>query len=367
MQAISECENRTRPLYCLSLRRKSHPSGWIQALFYLPSEIAAGRLLPMVCYIRDLNRQIFKTVSRGGLGWIESVRLGKLPWLVHAFSTRRGGFSQAPCAGLNLGFTESDRRERVEQNRRRFLDQLGGKDFVPVSVRQVHSSHSLVVTRDSADQPVYQLPGSEVFAHAAPGPPAGDGLMTAEAGILLTVRIADCLPVLMVDTQRRVVAAVHAGWRGALARVIEKAVGDMRCAFGSDPQELIAAVGPSIRPCCYEVGEEVVEAFHGSFANADRFFQKLPNRPEPATDRHSILFLSAYPPGHAAEHVPAARLDLTAVARHQLTSAGVMPANIELVDYCTACHTDLFFSHRREGGRTGRQAAVIGIRKAVDS
>jgi len=306
-------------------------------------------------------------VSRGGLGWLESVRLRKLPWLVHAFSTRRGGLSPAPCAGLNLGFTESDRRERVEQNRRRFLEQLGGKDFVPASVRQVHSSHSLVVTRDRADQLAYQLPGIEVAVPAATHPPAGDGLMTAEPGILLTIRIADCLPLLLADPQRRVVAAVHAGWRGAVARVIEKAVGDMRRTFGSDPQELIVAVGPSIRACCYEVGEEVVQAFHGTFADADQFFRTLPNRPEAANDRHSILFLSAYPPGHAPEHVPAARLDLTAVARHQLARAGVKPANIWVADYCTACRTDLFFSYRQEGGCTGRHAAAIGIRKAVGS
>jgi copper oxidase (laccase) domain-containing protein len=115
------------------------------------------------------------------------------------------------------------------------------------------------------------------------------------------------------------------------------------------------------------VGEEVVEAFHGSFAQAGRFFRTLRNRPEAATDRHAILFLSAYPPGHAPEHVPAARLDLTAVARQQLANAGMKPANILVADYCTACRTDLFFSHRQEGGRTGRQAAAIGIRKAVDS
>ncbi|MGA2984995.1 MAG: peptidoglycan editing factor PgeF [Terriglobia bacterium] len=314
-----------------------------------------------------MGSQIFKMVSRGGLGWLESVRLSKLPGLVHAFSTRQGGLSRPPCAGLNLGFTESDRRERVERNRRLFFDQLGGKDFVPASVRQVHSSHSYQVTRDHAGQLAYQWPGIAVALPVATDPPAGDGLMTAEPGILLTIRIADCLPLLLVDPRRRVVAAVHAGWRGALARVIEKAVGDMRRTFGSDPQDLIAAVGPSIRACCYEVGEEVVEAFHGSFADADSFFQKLPNRPEAATDRHSILFLSAYPPGHSPEHVPAARLDLTAVARHQLVSAGVKPANIGVADYCTSCRTDLFFSHRQEGGRTGRQAAAIGIRKAVAS
>lgn len=158
------------------------------------------------------------------------------------------------------------------------------------------------------------------------------------------------------------------GWRGALARIIEKAVGDMRRTFGSDPQELIAAVGPSIRSCCFDVGQEVVEAYDGGFTEADRFFQALPQRsPKVAGDRYSMLFLESYPPGHAPEHLPVARLDLPAVARYQLESAGLKPANIEIAEYCTACRTDLFFSHRREGGRTGRQAAAIGIRKAVNS
>lgn len=317
----------------------------------------------MLCYIRNLDKPTFRLETSGGLAWVESLELGKLPWLLHAFSTRRGGASKAPCAGLNLGFTASDQRERVEENRRRFAAALGAKDFELASVRQVHSSHSFVIARDSGRHPAYQLPGVEGSVSPVDSPPAGDGLMTAEPGVLLTIRIADCLPVLLVDPQQRAVAAVHAGWRGALARVIEKAVGDMRRAFGADPQKLIAAVGPSIRACCFEVGEEVVEAFHGAFASADSFFQKLPNRPEAATDRHSILFLTAYPPGHAPEHAPAARLDLTAVARHELETAGVKPTNILVADYCTACRTDLFFSHRREGGSTGRQAAAIGIRE----
>jgi YfiH family protein len=255
----------------------------------------------------------------------------------------------------------------VEQNRRCFLDQIGVKHFAPASVRQIHSSHSLVVTRDGAGQLAYHFSGIEIPVPPSAHPPAGDGLITAEPGILLTIRIADCLPVLLVDTQQRVVATVHAGWRGALARVIEKAVGDMRRAFGSDPQALIAALGPSIRDCCYEVGEEVVESFCARFTGADRFFRTVRNRPAAATDRHSILFLSAYPPGHAPQHVPAARLNLIAVAEDQLSSAGVKPANILVADYCTGCHTDLFFSHRHEGGTTGRQVAAIGIRKTVDS
>jgi copper oxidase (laccase) domain-containing protein len=136
--------------------------------------------------------------------------------------------------------------------------------------------------------------------------------------------------------------------------------------FGTDPQNVIAALGPSIRACCYEVGEEVVSAFHGSFMGAERFFRTLPNRPDAASDRHTILFLSAYPPGHAPEHVPAARLDLIAVAEDQLASAGLKSSNVCVADYCTACRTDLFFSHRKEGGATGRQVAVIGIRKSGD-
>ena len=301
-------------------------------------------------------------VRRGGLGWLELARLSEFPWLVHAFSTRKGGVSKAPCAGLNLGFTESDQRERVEQNRSRFFHHLGGKGFTPTLVRQVHSSHSFVVTRASGGQLTYQLPTIEAPIPPSADPPAGDGLITSEPGVLLTIRIADCLPVLLIDPQKRVVAAIHAGWRGALARVIEKAVGDMRRTFGSAPHELIAALGPSIRACCYDVGEEVVESFYGKFVGAERFFQTLPNRPEAVTDRHAILFLSAYPPGHAPEHVPAARLDLIAVAQDQLASAGVQPANVLVADYCTACRTDLFFSHRHEGGVTGRQIAAVGIR-----
>jgi hypothetical protein len=140
----------------------------------------------------------------------------------------------------------------------------------------------------------------------------------------------------------------------------------MRRAFGCDPQKLIAAAGPSIRACCYEVGEEVVAAFHGRFAGAERFFRPRRVRSRAACKRASLPLLGAAPPRKAPEHAPAVRLDLAAVARDQLASAGVEPGNILVADYCTACRTDLFFSHRREGARTGRQAAAIGIRESGD-
>jgi YfiH family protein len=325
-----------------------------------------ARRFTAVCYIQDLDAQTFNRVSGGGLEWLESARLSEFRWLVHAFSTRRGGVSQAPCAGLNLGFTESDQRERVEQNRQRFFDQVGGRDFEFASVRQVHSSQSFVVKRAKLGL-AYRACGTANPAIGTESPPAGDALITAEGGILLTIRIADCLPVLIVEPRQRTVAAVHAGWRGALARIIEKAVGEMRTTAGSDPQGLIAAVGPSIRACCYEVGEEVLEAFHGGFTNADAFFRKLADRPETTADGHARPASAAYPPGPVFERLPVASLDLTAVARSQLLSAGLSESNILVADYCTACRTDLFFSHRKEGGRTGRQAAAIGIREAAET
>ncbi len=322
---------------------------------------------PSYAIFKILSGKNFPIVSQNGLAWLESTKLSEYPWLVHAFSTRKGGASKAPCAGLNLGFTDCDKPERVEQNRRRFFSELAGENFTAALVHQVHSSHTFIVTRNAPNQVTYQLPGNETPAAAVTDSPAGDGLITAEPGVLLTIRIADCLPALLVDPRERVVAAIHAGWRGALARVIEKGVGDMRRAFGSDPQDLIAVLGPSIRACCFEVGEEVVEAFNGKFTAAERFFRKLPDHAEAATDRHAFLFQSAYPPGHAPEHLPAACLDLIAVAQDQLVSAGVKLENVLAADYCTACRTDLFFSHRHEGGVTGRQIAAIGIRKAVAS
>jgi len=304
----------------------------------------------------------FKIVSGGGLAWLECLRLNKLPWLLHAFSTRQGGHSPAPCTGLNLGFTDWDRRERVERNRQSFHAQIGAQNYSLASVRQIHSSHTFVVARGEKGEIEYRFAGLAVAAPTQTDAPAGDASITAEAGILLGVRIADCLPVLLVDPERRAVAAIHAGWRGALARVIEKTVGDMRQAFGTDPQRIIAALGPSIRACCFEVGEEVVEAFHGRFARSHDFFRTLPRGFGAASDRGSITFLGSYPPGYAPGHGPATHLDLVAVARDQLASAGVKPSNTLVADYCTSCRTDLFFSHRKEGGRTGRQMAVIGIR-----
>lgn len=182
------------------------------------------------------------------------------------------------------------------------------------------------------------------------------------------MRSADCLPVLLADVRRRAVAAIHAGWRGALAGIIEKTVGEMVRLFGSRPGDLIAAIGPSIRACCYEVGDEVENAFNGRYPNGEEFFRAAPHDKTETeiARRYPLLFLSKQPPGHGPEPNGRKHLDLVAVARYQLLRAGLSTTRIKVANCCTACQTDLFFSHRKEGSGTGRAMAVIGIERSGD-
>jgi len=316
-----------------------------------------------MCYVSNLVRDTFQLVARGGLEWIECPILSRIPHMLHAFSLRRGGASRTPAPSLNLGFTPQASRIQVDENRRRFFRQLGAGEFTLASLRQTHASVVFLATRDTSDALTYQLAGSSGVQTAGGPLPEGDALLTNQPGLLLSVRTADCLPVLLADPRRRAVGVVHAGWRGALARIVAKAVGEMRRLFGSQPEDLRAALGPSIRVCCYEVGQEVVDAFCGRFTEGERFFRRHSSgrgtAPAAATPLSS---LPVYPPGHAPEVSGAAHLDLVAVAQAQLLGAGLRAAHIQTVPFCTACRTDLFFSHRREGSLTGRMMAVIGIR-----
>ena len=269
--------------------------------------------------------------------------LADLPWLVHGFSTRPGGVSTAyGVKSLNLGFTRDDPRRNVERNRELFLRALQ-VDFPIVTSRQIHSDIVNVVD-------------------AAPsGPLAGDALVTATPGLLLAVKTADCTPVLLVDAKKKVVAAVHAGWRSTAQRIVEKTVGVMRQRFGSRPGDLRAAIGPGIRQCCYEVGEEVRDRFRSQFAYADELFREA-KESDPVREKYPMLFLTARAPGHA-DLGRQIFLDLAEAARRQLLDAGLPAKHISALDACTACHPELYFSHRAQHGRTGRMLGTIGIRK----
>jgi len=328
-----------------------------------------------------LTESDLQPVTQNKLSLMVSAALSHLPWLVHAFSLRyvradSGDTSRPRAREFNLGFTPGASRSEVKRNRRRFIRALDGC-MVPASVHQIHSAavwqvrrrrdseaHHLEAPDAGASLPEYRPAGSlRPDDSRGQAERAGDALMTSEPGILLTIRTADCLPVLLVDKRLRAIAAIHAGWRGALARVIEKTVGEMRRAFGSRPADLLAVLGPAIGRCCYEVGDEVVDAFHGQFKESDSFFHKPVSGAEPQRSelRYELLFHTQAPPGHRREP-HGLHLDLAAVARAQLLAAGLNPSVIHASDYCTVCRPDLFFSHRRDSERAGRMMAGIGIK-----
>ena len=273
--------------------------------------------------------------------------LSRVGWLIHGFSTRVGGASDAYGGhALNLGYTKHDTHAAVDQNRALLLRSLGavnaeGKPWPLVRLRQIHSD---IIHR--IDHPPEQLL-------------TGDGLVTDVPHLLLAVQTADCLPVLLVDRKRRAVGAFHAGWRGTLARIVEKGVGAMRLYFGSEPADLRAAIGPGIAACCYAVGEEVRDRFRAQFAYSGGLFREA-TQSDPVREKYPLLFMTARAPGHS-EAGRTIYLDLREASRRQLIAAGLGASNITVVNFCTACHTDLFFSHRAERGLTGRQMGVVGI------
>ena len=166
---------------------------------------------------------------------------------------------------------------------------------------------------------------------------------------------------LVADRKRRVVAAFHAGWRGTVKRIVESGVGAMRLAFGSQPEDLIAAIGPGIGLCCYAVGEEVLSEFESQFSYARELFKEVFDS-DPVRKKYPMLFLTQRAPGHSPIG-PSLHVDLVEANRRQLLAAGLKPESIQVIGGCTQCHTDLFFSHRASHGHTGRMMAIIGIRR----
>jgi YfiH family protein len=291
-----------------------------------------------------------------GLQILEAPQLAQLSWLVHGFSTRPGGLSELQTSRdgckiaenvLNLGFTDGDTRERVLKNRQNFFAALKAGDARVIALRQIHSD--IVHVGGAANVP----PPAET--------PKGDALITNEPGLLLVVQTADCVPLLLADKKRHAIAAIHSGWRGTLQRIAQKTLGRMQMEFGTRPQDVVAALGPAIGQCCFEVGPEVLAGFAAKFPEAREWF-KGPFDALARGDNHPhwLPWLSMRPPGHELPE-PRAHLDLIAANRTILSAAGVPPRNIFSSGFCTACRTDLFFSYRRERV-TGRMIAAIGIR-----
>jgi YfiH family protein len=240
----------------------------------------------------------------------------------HGVGARSGGVSSGRFASLNLGPLSGDDRRRVRLNRDRFLGALGLGDAPVVAPRQVHGARVTAVRRGDAA--------------AAGGVVDGDAVVSDVPGLTVMLLAADCAPILLHDPSRGVVAAVHAGWRGTALSIAPAAVRLMREQFGCRPADIRAGIGPAIGRCCYEVGPEVISAVGR------------------ATPGGAAPLCEPLPRGKAM-------LDLTAAIVAQLAGAGLDPANIETAGLCTACRTDLFYSHRREGEPTGRNGTAIAL------
>jgi YfiH family protein len=298
----------------------------------------AGRPLPRPAASPKIAKP-WSLRSSGNLKILELDAFKKLPGLIYGFSTSPGGVSDLDGQKvLNLSLTEWDTRENILTNRKKFQTALGAAKFPLVALKQIHSA---VIWP---------------FASAPKEPCKGDASLTKTPGLLLAVQTADCVPILLVDPKKRAVAAIHAGWRGTLARILEKTVGEFVANFHSNPSDLLAAIGPSIGPCCYEVGAELVIQFTSQFADAADYFDEPRSGEEP----NPLQWLNMMPPGHQPPP-KSVHLDLPKANRSQLLAAGLRENNIFSSGLCTACHPSLFFSYRKQGRRSGRLLSAIAI------
>jgi YfiH family protein len=235
-----------------------------------------------------------------------------------AIFSRLGGVSPSPWASLNMGSTVGDEQKRVLENRNRALKALG-KD--PKSVFDV-----------------WQVHGTEVIVTQAPRNPAhphdrADAILTNTPGLILMMRFADCVPIYLFDSIRMVIGIAHAGWQGTINGIIPTTISAMRAKFGSKPADILAGIGPAIGPDHYQIGEDVASRVRSTFGGEATYLLKIVNE--------TIYF------------------NLWEANKLQLERSGVK--NIENSNLCTACHSDAWFSHRAEHGKTGRFGAILSL------
>lgn len=271
-----------------------------------------------------------ETLTESGFYWRERYGVKVLvskpledAGFVNGFSTRVGGVSDFPENSLNLAGFDEDSAENIHENRRRFLNVFGG-EYKLATAWQVHGD-SVKIVRNDRD--------------IANSDDKYDGLVSNLPKTLVGVKTADCVPVLIGDTQTKAFATVHAGWRGTVQSIVVRVIETMQKEYGCEPRDLIAAIGPCASGANYEIGQDVIDAFEKAFSTCGKF--SSPTRE-----------------GHALIDLPLANTD-------QLISCGVPLENIYTAPFCTIERTDLFFSYRVEKriyGKTGRLMSVIGIR-----
>jgi YfiH family protein len=264
--------------------------------------------------------------AREDLYWGEFTHFTRTGLVRHGFSARRGGVSDAPFATLNLGLHTGDSIAAVQENRRLFCGIFDLDARCAVTADQVHGEAIAVVTGEDCGR------GALVYETAIP---RTDALITNIPGISLMMFYADCVPVYFLDPEHKAIGVAHAGWKGTVAKIGQKTLAMMTKQFGTRPATCLAAVGPSVGPCCYEVDQFVYDKVTDAFAWSKELLRETG-------------------PGKW-------KLDLWRANRQQLEEIGVPAQNIVVAEVCTSCNTDMYFSYRAERGLTGRMAAIMAL------
>ncbi|PZE22641.1 peptidoglycan editing factor PgeF [Paenibacillus xerothermodurans] len=278
---------------------------------------------------------VLQTERNGSeLLYIKSWR-GRDAGLTVGFTSRRGGVSEYPFDSLNCGLHVGDAPPAVVANRARLAEALQiGLDACTYG-EQVHGNEVQIVTKQHA--------GAGVDSRQS-ALQSKDAFITNEPGVFLHVMFADCVPLYFYDPVHRAVGLAHAGWKGTVLQIAKTTVEAMSVAYGTQANQLYAAIGPSIQSCCYEVDDTVI-----SRVSETMLALSIGN-----DQTQSLPVYQTLPNGKY-------KLSLQQLNRQIMIKAGIVPTNIEISSLCTSCRTDLFFSHRKEGGKTGRMAAWIGL------
>ena len=289
----------------------------------------------------------------GSVSYLQFNLFQQFPEVIHGIFTRKGGYSRPPFTGLNTGRSvNGDNIEHIVRNRLLALQALNLDARPAITLWQIHSAEVLTYTARDEWRTDWASPSHFLRDGRPKSLRMGDALITQEQGTTLTLSFADCVPIIFYDPTQRAISIAHGGWRGTARGIVMATIAEMHKQFGSRPQDIYAGIGPAIGDCCYEVSEEVCQHFLGTTD-----FAEMPTAAhlrEPVSE--SAVFIE-----QRLTDRTSLRLDLQATNRKQLLIAGVPAEQIEVMEICTSCNTDRFFSHRAENSNTGRFVVVIAL------
>jgi len=275
----------------------------------------------------------------------------QFPELIHGIFTRAGGYSEPPYASLNTSKMGDD-IENVARNRQRALEALNITTYPGVTLWQVHGAE--VITFDLREEWRTDWAHRSYFEQrwTPHSIRKGDALLSQERGTAMAFSFADCVPITLYDPIQHVISIAHGGWRGTARGIVIATVEAMHARFSSLPHDIYAGIGPAIGACCYEISQEVQDLFTGQ--------KTFSEQPTPVAYQSKVSETAVFSSQQLSDKI-SLRIDLQATNRNQLVLAGLQPEHIEVMNICTGCNTDLFFSHRKEQGKTGRFAVIMAL------